>query len=591
MTHGKHILHFGGEVLIYRDDSTAWGNQNAGSFDFDGSYTAKWSVDPKDGCQNGAACKVMSNTGIEYADLILGLGADWSAAYSPEYGARLKSPQFFFQDDYKVRPNLTVNLGLRYQINHGWNEVHGNFSTWDPNTINMADGSLGAMAYGSNRNHSLMKDVYSTFLPRVGASWQPKPNTTIRGAFGLYSYNWSLDNYGGDNNNYGLGSRLAASGNGGDNTSGMIPYVKLGGSGTIYGTNTPLPYHSVSTASTRYNGSSIGYLAYNVAVPKIWQWNVAVQRQFKSTMVAEVAYVGSHGLDLSYPTDINAVPVDHLSNNDTQFRPYPLFQGISANSQNGISNYHSLQASLNKSMSRGLQFGVSYVWSHFLDSQDSSGWGSRMGPQNVQYANNPGLNYSNSNFDVRQSLKGQAVYRLPFGKGAQFFNNNSILDTVIGGWQTSAIVILNSGQPYSVFATSDTYQHYGSQFPNRVPGVSTTPKHRTTAEWYNPAAFADPGPGHFGNMRRNQLYGPGFEETNMNASKSFVLPWEGVKIQFRADAWNAFNHTSPGEPNGGLKHDPSNSVSSIYWFDATNPQITSSQISGRNVQMTLRLTF
>jgi len=139
MIRGKHILHFGGELLSYQNNSTAWGNANAGTFSFSGQYTQQWAVDPATGVAGP-----VPGTGMEYADFLLGYVNSWNAAVSPEYGARLKTPQVFVQDDWKMRPNLTINLGLRYQINHGWNEVHNNESSFDPTIVNPATGTPGA---------------------------------------------------------------------------------------------------------------------------------------------------------------------------------------------------------------------------------------------------------------------------------------------------------------------------------------------------------------------------------------------------------------------------------------------------------------
>src|SRR6185437_7481422 len=250
MIRGRHILHFGGEMLAYQDNSTAWGNTNAGTMAFSGQYTEQWKVDPVTGI-----AAPDSTTGLEYADFLLGLANSWNAGVSPEYGARLKSPQIFVQDDWKVTPNLTVNLGLRYQINHGWSEVKNNEATWDPTVPNSATAQNGAMWYGpthANGRRNLMANVYNTFLPRFGFSWLVKPKMTLRGGLGLYSYNWSLDNYGGD-----MGKAISQAGSDSDQTNGITPVVQLGGNGDIFGTGTALPYVSSSTDPTAFNGQNV----------------------------------------------------------------------------------------------------------------------------------------------------------------------------------------------------------------------------------------------------------------------------------------------------------------------------------------------
>ena len=115
--------------------------------------------------------------------------------------------------------------------------------------------------------------------------------------------------------------------------------------------------------------------------------------------------------------------------------------------ENSISNYNSLQAIIEQRLSHGLNFNFSYVWSHFLDDMDTSGWGSRSGSQAWQNAYNPSANYGNSNFDVRNAFKGYAVYQLPFGQGRQFLNNNRILDAFIGGWQISPCSLSKAVNP------------------------------------------------------------------------------------------------------------------------------------------------
>ena len=614
MIRGKHILHFGGEFLIYRDDSTQWGNTNAGTMQFSGQYTQQWTVDPVSGVASPKA-----GTGLEWADLLLGLPQNWNASISPEFGGRLKSPQMFVQDDYKLRPNLTLNLGLRYQINHGWNEVQGNEASYDPTVLNPASNTLGAYWYGkthANGRTSIQANVADDFMPRAGFAWSPKPNTTIRGGFGLFSYAWSLDTYAGEGSI--MGGAFPSTGSYSDQTNGITPVTKFDGTGTVCPplqnngcvvSATPLPYsvNSNNYDPAAYNGQGVSYQAYHTPVPKIWQWNFAVQRELMTNLVAELGYVASHGYGLQYPTDLNAVPQNMLSSNDS--RPNGNFQSINGSSNNALSNYNSLQASITKRMASGLSLNFNYVWSHFLDTQDSSGWGSRAGAINWQIANDAAANYSNSNFDIRHAFKGYAIYQLPFGKGKQFMNSNALVDNVIGGWQVSTTLYLSTGTPFTVFGDQNTYQQAGSAFPNRIPGVSTKPQHQSTHciaadaatfgcvnEWFNPSAFSAPAPGTFGNVRRNSLYGPGTNTVNLSASKEFSLPWEGVKLRFSFTSTNAFNHPSFANPSGTLAGEAG--VGQPYqWMILVNnvltptQQISSVNVGGRYSEMQLRVIF
>jgi Carboxypeptidase regulatory-like domain/TonB dependent receptor len=582
MIRGKHVLHFGGEFLIYRDDSTNWGNINAGTLQFSGQYTQHWSLNSA-----GVASPDNATTGLEYADFLLGQAQQWNAGVTPEYGARLKSPQVFIQDDFKVRPNLTINLGLRYQINHGWSEVHGNADSFDPTVMNPATATLGATWYqstGANGRHSVQADVYNTFLPRVGFSWSMDPNTTLRGGFGIYSYAWSLDNYGS-----GMGSPFGSSGNQADQTNGITPEAILGGSGSN------LKYTAASTDPARFNGQNVGYNQFHTPVAKIYQWNLATQHMIGGNLVVELAYVASHGFDLTFPTDLNQIPEAHLSSNDVAlgFRPYSQYASIAGNTYNAISNYNSLQASITKRLTHGVSFSANYVWSHFLDDQDSSGWGSREGPQPYSLGNDPSSNYSNSNFDVRNAFKGYAIYELPFGRGKQFLNNNSFLDALIGGWQASGTLVLSSGNPFTVYGTQSTYAQAGSAFPNWNPGVNPKPQHRDYNEWFNPAAFTVPANGTFGNVRRNSLYGPGIDNVTLSGSKTFSLPWEGIKLLIRADAYNAFNHPSFGPPgqSGQTLAAPGGASVGTPYVGPTSGQITTLEVGARNVQLGARVSF
>jgi Carboxypeptidase regulatory-like domain len=562
---GKHILHFGGELLIYRTDTTTWGNINAGTFGFTGAYTQSTVGD--------------STTGLGYADFLLGQAQNWNAFVAPEYGPRAKNPQMFVQDDFKIRPNLTLNLGLRYQIEQGWKEVKNNISAFDPTVVNPETGTDGALWYAAthaNGRRSLQASVFSTVLPRVGFAWQPRRNTTVRGGFGLFAYRWSLDTYG-----TGMGTAIQFQGNTTDQTNGISPVVTLASDGS------GLPYIGPTTDPAALNGQSVVYNKYHTPVPEIYQWNFAVQREFGADTVAELAYVASHAHNLSFPVDINQVPEDKLGPNDSPSAlPYPVYQSISGDTFNGLSNYNSLQASISRRFAAGVSLNLNYTWSHFLDDQDSSAYGGAAGTQTVQRSYDPSASYGSSNFDVRNAFKGRVVYELPFGKNKMFLNKNNLLDAVIGGWQASGTFVLSSGFPFTPTVDgNNSFSQAGDWYPNQIG--NPRPRHRSIDQWFDPTAFALPDAGTFGNMRRNNLYGPGIEVVNLSAGKTFPIG-DRVNFQIRVDATNAFNHPSFGLPN--LSLEPSGGTGANSFLDSPT-NITTLTVGGRTMQLNARVSF
>ena len=635
MIRGRHVIHFGGEFLINRADSTAWGNVTAAAIGFAGTYTT----------QGGG--NTSSYDGLSYADFLLGETQSWSANNTPEYGGRWKTPQFFAQDDWKMKPNLTINLGLRYEVMTGWTETKGNMTTFDPSVTNfnvssnavngIAAGApvTGGMWYafsGAGGRTSLQAPKYDIVMPRAGFSWQVLPNTVLRGGIGVYTSTWSEDTYGS-----GLGNAFGSSGtlNDANTTNGICPIVNLSA-----GLNTPNnqdpgcggPGFNPSTISQLYvtapttpwakNGTSPSYNEYHTPVPTNYQYSLTVEREFANDFVASVAYVGNHGTHLNTgPVDINQVPVNKLGQGRST-SPYPLYATITGSTNNAISNYNALQAVLTKRMSYGLQFSTNYTWSHFLDDMDSSGWGSREGFQNYQNAYDISQNYSNSNFDIRQMLKGEVVYQLPFGKGKQFMNTNLIMDEALGGWEVSATFMAQGGNPMGVTTGGDntsgnlsgsynqeaillgnykkpwqsynltchtysgpTYKYHSlnSWFNDNVEaGASTCNNVAIPADaigsqsWENPGDYIN----HYGTFRRNLIYGPDLTDVNFSLGKSFdILPEKGIKFQFRAEATNILNHPSFAQPGN-------NQIS-------TNAaeQITGTTVGGRVWEMVGRLSF
>jgi hypothetical protein len=563
---GKHILHFGGELLDFRDNSTPWGNINAASLTFSGVFT-----------RSGYN---VTTTGLGYADFLLGAVATWSAGYTPITGARQKDPQVFAQDDFKILPNLTINLGLRFERQAGWHEVANRLGGFDPTIQNPVSGNLGAMWFGQSGGRNSLMDGVNVWLPRAGFAWSPRNKWSVRGGFGIYSLPWSIDTYSGGEMGFGTLSSGSIT-----NTDQTTPLFYAQNSnppvftqnGCVSGTGC---YVLASHDPGGYNGQSVNFIPKHIPVGKNYEWTVSVQRELHNSVI-EVAYVGNHGSGLPYPVNINQIPQADLGLLPVQnYRPYPQYSAINGNYFDGYSNYDALQVSFQKRLSRGLSFNTNYTWSKFMSNYDSSGWGSRNGTNNIQNSFARNTTYSLSNFDIPQAWKGSLVYVLPFGKGHKLLGGNSVLNMIAGGWQVSSLYLWQSGNTFTpIMNSNSTNSQANSQYPNVVPGVPLYPANQSAAQWFNPAAFVSPGQYTYGNAGRNILRGPRYSDVDFSAAKVFQLPkLEHGQLQFRFDATNALNHTSLGIPNASIG-------------GSTVGQITSAALSGRTLQLGARLSF
>jgi hypothetical protein len=563
---GKHILHFGGELLDFRDNSTPWGNINAASLTFSGAFT-----------RSGYN---VTTGGLGYADFLLGAVSNWSAGYTPLTGARQMNPQVFIQDDFKVLPNLTVNLGLRYERQAGWHEVANRIGTFDPDLVNPVSGNKGAMWIAPANGRTNLMEGVNVWLPRVSFAWSPASKWSVRGGAGIYSLPWSIDTYSAGALGFGTKSSGSIS-----NTDQVNPLFYA------QNANPPITVQSGCAPGTGclvlashdpggYNGQGVSFMPRHIPVGKNYQWSISVQREIGSVVV-EAAYVANHGTGLPYPIDINQVPVANLGLLPVQnYRPYPQFSGISGNYFDAYSNYNSMQLSFRKRFANGVSLDTNYVWSKMLSSYDSSGWGSRNGNNVIQSSYDRKSSYGLSNFDIPHAWKGSVVYALPIGKGKKVLNRGGIVDAIAGGWQVSSLFTYQSGNTFTAQMNSNNSNSQAqSQLPNVVPGVPLYPAEKTVGKWFNPDAFVAPGQYKFGNEGRNILRGPKYSDVDFSASKTLRVPkLENGQIQFRFDATNALNHTSYNPPNASIG-------------GSTVGQITSAALSGRIFQLGARLSF
>ncbi|MFI5096478.1 MAG: carboxypeptidase regulatory-like domain-containing protein [Candidatus Acidiferrales bacterium] len=589
---GRHTIRVGGEYDRIYQNYTSWGDISSGNFEFNGGVTH-----------------------IPYADFLAGDVYGWYVYESDPTSAHSYNTALFASDDFKVSSHLTVNVGLRWQIQSGWGVKHNLFGVYDPFLPNTADGGLykGAILYGgqsdtvyggsTNNLTAIQNTNYKEFAPRLGVAWSPRDKWSVRASYGIFDAPRDAENY--TDNALGLGFNPHNVGNGGY-SNGSFPWKLAVGppAGTVI-------FPTLQTLSPELNNFSfMAYYPRSMPTVYVQQFLLSVQHEFAGGILLDTGYVYTRGRNLNFATDVDQAAANSLG--CTTYHcgmPNPVFNTINAQLYDGWSNYNALQVRLQKRMSYGLNFQVNYAFSKSLDTGTGGGHGS--GIDFYQNAFNPADNYGLSNFSSKHTVVGQIVYELPFGSGRQFAVHGP-LDYVVGGWRVSSLFQWHSGVPFTPVIQSSVavavdpalQPSLNQSFTNNYlyPVLVGNPKvsNPNANQWFNPAAFADPAPGTFGNIQRNSLIGPGFSNVDISIAKEFRLPWrEGMKLEIRADASNAFNHTNfmnPGNNVGyscadmSLPCGPSNgALADTSAGKLTNPAGWNSSL--RIIQLGAHITF
>ena len=492
-------------------------------------------------------------------DLLLGFPLLTSVAHvdNPQQ-IRTQSYNFYVNDSYRVTPRLTLIGGLRYEYNTPPVDKQDRATIYDVATRSLVPvGTNGVPRSGFDPDRN-------NFAPRVGFAWSLGEDqaTVLRGGYGIY-YDQSP-----------LSPAEALYFNSpffDNNIFFSLPGLPLTLSNP-FPSFFPIPLPDSALAIQR--DLRTGYMQH---------WNLNVEREIGDKTVLELAYVGSKGTKLLTARDINQ-PQPSALTPGLPFvpRPDPRFDDIDLLESRGNSNYNALQARFQQRLWRGFTTLAAYTWSKSID--DASNFFSSAGDPNFpQNSYDVAAERGRSNFDVRHRLSVSYSYALPFGKGRQYLTNDGWLSTVASGWETYGIVTVQSGRPFTVALLPDidnsgTGRSILGFGANDRPNVVGNPElsNQTTDEWFNTAAFAFSAPGTFGNAGRNILDGPGYQSVNISLLKNTALT-ERVNLQFRAEAFNLFNH-----PNFNL---PDNFLGS-----PTFGRITSAR-DPRHIQFGLKLLF
>lgn len=522
-TAGKHFIKLGGDYRWVR----SWfkiSSSARGSYTFNGAFT-----------QNP---QKTAGTGSGLADFLLGIPSGASLSNLISGDLRYNYWGGYVQDDWKLTPRLTLNLGLRYEF---WtqpverNDQQANYMVADHKLIfpnNKVPAGLPASLVenipSGIGSRSLMKNDTNNFAPRMGLAYQLRPTFVIRVGGGIFYA---------DDPAIGASARLVAN----------PPFFQSNSYATdqinpILFLDTGFPANAIGQ---NVNVATAGLSAWAPDMQQAYvaHWSFSIQKQISNFLI-ETAYVGTKGTGLPVTYNIN-----------TQFpgagsvasrRPVQGLSDISFTSALDNSSFNALEARVEHRYSKGLALLASYTYSKTLDI----GGESLVGDLSLRNARNVMAERSLSSSDMRHRFVSSVLYDLPVGKGRMLDIGNRFLNGVVGNWQLNGILTVRSGTPFTPALGTST-ANTGAARPNRIGNGNLPSDQRSISNWFDKTAFVAPTPFNFGNAGRNILIGPG--GTNLDASlfKSFPLRLlgEGGQIQFRAESFNVLNHPQFALPN------------------------------------------
>lgn len=596
---GGHNMKFGAEMRRPFLDYAQPGNPSGG-FTFNAQTTSQ---DLNIG---------NSYQGDGFASMLLGWGAGQSEfSIDPKVFSRAGYWGFFYQDDWKITPRLTINVGLRYEFEVPRHDLQYRESYWslsNPAPISVPGYDLkGVFKFCDSSHPSPYEGDYNNLGPRLGFAYALDSKTSIRAGAGIF-YTVSHATV---NGHTGYGFKNPS----------YVPWT-LDSGATRYGTlANPYPAGlNLPIGRSKGDSSFLGLGATTVFPanqnPQMYSWNLSVEREVGWSSMVRISYAGSRGLHQYLPynslTPLNPIywgqgrtalqaqvpnPFYGLITDPTAvnlngktvqayrlLRPMPQFDGASGlegpNTADSI--YHSMQMVWEKRFSKGLTALANYTWSKSIDDSSVTGqytlaW--MGGSPSLQNPLNLSLERALSGNDVAHRFVSTAVWEIPYGHGRRFGTNiNRVLDGVLGGWELSGILTIQSGPPLQVSQSSGTLWN-GSQRPNLIGDPSTSGSiYDRMNNYFNVAAFSKPAADTFGTAPRYlNMRGPAANTLDAALMKNWKIT-EKQSLQIRADTINVRNHPIFSNPGTG-------------YGSSSFGQITGTKVGARNVQLGLKYYF
>jgi hypothetical protein len=516
-------------------------------------------------------------SGQPLADFLFGLRSEYQLVnfYVAQY--RQVMNYAYLQDDFKVAPNLTLNLGVRYEYATPQWERDNRLSNFDPLTNSLIPAKPGSIA-----DRAQVNPDRNNFAPRLGLAYSFNPKTVLRTAYGITHIHF---------NRAGGGNILGING-----PQVVIAAVQQRPTDANF-RPTQAGYPQGLTDPSRFNplAANISYIPRESPTGYVQNWSFSIQREIPWGFVADLGYVGNNGTHLVVFADYNEArpnrPGENLSVQAR--RPNQSFSAITVTFPHARSNYHALQARLERKFRNGLSVLNSFVWSKAIDTagqalEAQNGSGGRSSPQSFY---NLSAERAASDFDQPFNNTTAVLWELPFGKGRRYLSAmNPVAEAILGGWQTSVINTFWSGQPinlsytpaaaFQVSLTLPDWRGGISYRPNVIGPVMTPEGQRNQDNWLNinnvviPTDPSQP----FGNAGRNVARRPGLAQMDFGLQKTFALPRESTNLSFRMEAFNLFNRTNFRNPG-------------VNRSTAATFGVIRETFPARQIQFALRLAF
>ena len=563
------------------------------------------------------------NFGNGLADAMFGIPTSWIRGNSGYISGAGSEYDFFAQDSWKARRNLTLTFGLRYEYNSLVTDKYDHFAGFDFNKgmvmvagrgavtlenfvgtspANTASGfpvgqfePAGTEYLGStSQNRALQHPDMNNFAPRIGFAWQPfgSTKTVFRGGYGVYYDQMVGELY--FQKSFNPPFFQLVSGNLLDNEQAVFTALatppQFGGLPLGTGMFIQNLFSSPGLAAALF--PTMNPVTVNVNDSTIHQWSLDVQRELPGAVLLDIGYVGTRGLHLPFMWDPNqpdnSNPAACLADPSGACpRLYPNYLNMSYTDSAGSSIYHSLQVKVDKHYANGLAVIAAYTYGKSLDS-NSTYFGTNGSGNFPENSYNRAAEKGRSDFDYRHRFSLAYVYDFPFGN-TMWKSSNRAANYALQGWQVAGIAMMQSGGPFTpTVGGNPSHNVDGNDRPNVVPGVSFYPAHQSVQQWVNPAAFSVPAQYTYGNAGRDILTGPGEAVWDFSLIRKFRLT-ESKNLEFRAEMFNIFNTPNFTLPNGDAS-------CACFGTIGNTVQPIAGQASGgpgepREIQFALRLTW